>query len=100
MKPLLSRQVSNLYSSGPKPDVLPITPQDNFNFFNIYSWHKPLINVKMSIEQIQGIVRHGLTFIGGIVVMKGLATDAVVQELIGTALTIFGLVWSIASKQK
>ena len=54
----------------------------------------------MTKEQIQGIVRHGLTFIGGIVVMKGLATDAVVQELIGTALTIFGLVWSIASKHK
>jgi hypothetical protein len=54
----------------------------------------------MTKEQIQGIVRHGLTFIGGIVVMKGLATDAVVQELIGTSLTIFGLVWSIASKQK
>ena len=54
----------------------------------------------MTKEQIQGLVRHALTFIGGIVVMKGLATDAVVQELIGTALTIFGLVWSIASKQK
>ena len=54
----------------------------------------------MTKEQIQSNVRHGLTFIGGIVVMKGLATDAIVQELIGTALTIFGLVWSIASKQK
>ena len=27
---LLSDQVSNLNSSGPKPDVLPITPSDNF----------------------------------------------------------------------
>ena len=28
---LLSGQVSNLNSSGPKPDVLPITPPDNLN---------------------------------------------------------------------
>jgi hypothetical protein len=54
----------------------------------------------MTKEQIQGLVRHLLTFVGGIVVMKGLATEAVVQELIGAALTIFGTVWSIASKQK
>ena len=54
----------------------------------------------MTKEQIQGIVRHGLTFIGGIVVMKGLATDAVVQELIGASLTVFGGVWSIIVKKK
>ncbi len=53
----------------------------------------------MTKEQIQGLVRHALTFIGGIVVMKGLATDAVVQELIGAALTIFAGVWSITSKK-
>ena len=54
----------------------------------------------MTKEQIQGIVRHALTFIGGIVIMKGLATDAVVQELIGSAITLFGGVWSIVSKKK
>jgi len=97
---LLSRQVSNLYSSGPKPDVLPITPQDNLFIFYIYSWHKPLINIKMTKEQIQGIVRHALTFIGGIIVMNGLATDAVVQELIGASLTIFAGVWSIVTNKK
>ena len=54
----------------------------------------------MTKEQVRGIVRHALTFIGGIIVMNGLATDAVVQELIGASLTIFGGVWSIASKKK
>jgi hypothetical protein len=29
----LSDQVSNLNSSGPKPDVLPITPSDSFQSF-------------------------------------------------------------------
>ena len=54
----------------------------------------------MNTEQIQGIVRHLLTFIGGIVVMKGLTTDSVVQELIGASLTVFGGVWSIIVKKK
>ena len=54
----------------------------------------------MNKEQIQGIVRYLLTFIGGIVVMKGLTTDSVVQELIGASLTVFGGVWSIIVKKK
>ena len=54
----------------------------------------------MAKEKNQGIVRHALTFIGGIVIMKGLATDSVVQELIGSAITLFGGVWSIVSKKK
>jgi hypothetical protein len=31
----LSRQVSNLNSSDPESDVLPITPRDNFEVANI-----------------------------------------------------------------
>jgi hypothetical protein len=31
----LSRQVSNLNSSDPESDVLPITPRDNFEAANI-----------------------------------------------------------------
>ena len=56
--------------------------------------------MKLSKEQVLGIVRHALTFIGGIVVMKGLTTDSVVQELIGASLTVFGGVWSIIVKKK
>lgn len=54
----------------------------------------------MTKEQIQGIVRHSLTFVGGILIMKGLATDSTVQELIGAAVTLAGGVWSIVSKKK
>jgi hypothetical protein len=32
----LSRQVSNLNSSDPESDVLPITPRDSFEGANIY----------------------------------------------------------------
>ena len=54
----------------------------------------------MKKEQTLGIVRHVLTFVGGIVVMKGFASDSTVQEIIGTTLTLVGSIWSVISKQK
>jgi hypothetical protein len=51
-------------------------------------------------DQVLGLVRHGLTFVGGIVVAKGLADDALTQELVGAVMTIVGAVWSILSKKK
>lgn len=54
----------------------------------------------MKKEQTLGIVRHVLTFVGGIVVMKGFASDSVVQEIIGTVLTLVGSIWSVVNKQE
>lgn len=54
----------------------------------------------MKKEQTLGVVRHVLTFVGGIVVMKGFASDSTVQEIIGTALTLVGSIWSVVAKQK
>jgi hypothetical protein len=54
----------------------------------------------MKKEKTLGVVRHVLTFVGGIVVMKGFASDSTVQEIIGTALTLVGSIWSVVSKQK
>jgi len=54
----------------------------------------------MQKEQILGIVRHTLTFIGGALVAKGLTTDVLSNELIGAAMTLIGGVWSIISKNK
>lgn len=51
--------------------------------------------MKMTREQILGIVRHALTFIGGIILTKGLASEATVTELIGCTMTLVGGVWSI-----
>jgi len=48
----------------------------------------------MNKEQVMGIVRHALTFIGGIFVIKGLATEAVTEEAIGAVMTAVGAVWS------
>lgn len=56
--------------------------------------------MKLTKEQVLGIVRHALTFIGGIVVMRGLADEAVVTEVIGGVLTLTGAIWSIVAKNK
>jgi hypothetical protein len=55
--------------------------------------------MKLTKEQILGIVRHALTFVGGIVVMKGLVDETLVTELIGGAMTLTGAIWSIIDKK-
>jgi hypothetical protein len=49
----------------------------------------------MNKEQILGIIRHTLTFVGGILVIKGITTDAITQEVIGAVMTAIGAVWSV-----
>ena len=55
--------------------------------------------MKLTKEQILGIVRHALTFVGGIVVMKGLVDETLVTELFGGAMTLTGAIWSIINKK-
>jgi hypothetical protein len=54
--------------------------------------------MKLTKEQILGIIRHALTFVGGIFVMKGLVDETLVTEIIGGAMTLTGAIWSIISK--
>jgi hypothetical protein len=49
----------------------------------------------MNKEQVLGIIRHALTFIGGILVIKGITTEAVSNEVIGAVITAVGSVWSV-----
>lgn len=53
----------------------------------------------MNKEQIMGLIRHVLTFVGGIIVAKGLASDAMSSELIGGIMTVVGATWSVLSKK-
>ena len=53
----------------------------------------------MNKESILGIIRHVLTFAGGIIVTKGLADDADITAVIGGLITVTGAVWSILSKR-
>jgi|TARA_R110002126_G_scaffold213076_1_gene359617 hypothetical protein len=65
----------------------------------IYNKRK-IKTMKLTKEQILGIVRHALTFIGGIVVMKGLTDETAVTEIIGSVMTLTGAIWSVISKNK
>ena len=56
--------------------------------------------MKLTKEQILGIVRHSLTFIGGIVVAKGYIDNSTVTEIVGAVVTFAGTVWSIINKNK
>ena len=54
----------------------------------------------MNKDQIIGIIRHALTFAGGAIVAKGLASEEVVVELTGALITAIGAIWSIVVKMK
>jgi hypothetical protein len=54
----------------------------------------------MTKEQVFGIIRHVITFVGGILVVKGFLDDVMVQEVLGGVLGLVGTVWSIVEKKK
>lgn len=56
--------------------------------------------MKLTKEQILGITRHALTFIGGILVMKGLVDETTVTEIVGGVITLAGTIWSIIEKNQ
>lgn len=49
----------------------------------------------MTKEQVMGIIRHALTFVGGILIVKGIADEGIVTEAIGAVVTAVGAVWSV-----
>lgn len=56
--------------------------------------------MKITKEQVLGIVRHALTFIGGAVVTKGLISESQLFEISGAIATLIGSVWSVIDKTK
>lgn len=53
----------------------------------------------MSKDQLLGIIRHVLTFAGGILMAKGVLTEGMASDIVGALMTLIGTVWSITSKQ-
>lgn len=51
-------------------------------------------------EKWLGLIRHVLTFAGGIIVTKGLIDESLFQEVLGGLMTVIGGVWSIVSKKQ
>jgi hypothetical protein len=50
-------------------------------------------------EKVEGFARHLLTFVGGILVAKGIIDEGILAELTGALVSIVGVVWSIYSKK-
>lgn len=63
-------------------------------------WVGRLFSGELSEDKVLGLVRHGLTTLGGFLVAQGIIEPALVEPLIGVALTAFGLVWSFAVKRR
>ena len=51
-------------------------------------------------EKTLGIIRHALTFLGGVLVTQGILDDALFAELFGATMTLIGGVWSVIDKKK
>lgn len=52
----------------------------------------------MTQDQVLGIVRHVLTTFGGLIVSRGYTDESTMTSLVGAAITIIGVIWSIKSK--
>lgn len=52
----------------------------------------------MKKEQTLGLIRHTLTFLGGLLIMKGIVDEAMVSEISGAVMTVIGGVWSVVDK--
>jgi hypothetical protein len=52
----------------------------------------------MKREQILGLIRHSLTFVGGIYVMRGIIQEQLAQEIVGGIITAIGGIWSVIEK--
>ena len=56
--------------------------------------------MKLTKEQVIGIIRHSMTFVGGLLLMKGIVDEAMLSELTGGIITLVGTIWSIVEKNK
>jgi len=53
----------------------------------------------LDVTVVTAIVRHFMTFIGGILVARGLFDAGMVESLTGAMVTISGVVWSVLNKK-
>ena len=56
--------------------------------------------MKISKEQVMGIIRHGLTFVGAILIVKGGVDEGQWYEISGAAVSFVSVVWSVLDKNQ
>ena len=54
----------------------------------------------LSKEQVLGIIRHSLTFVGGIILAHGYIDQGTLDTILGSVITLTGAIWSIVVKRK
>jgi hypothetical protein len=54
----------------------------------------------MNKEILLGLTRHILTTLGGILVSKGYVDSGSLEMIVGGAVTIAGVLWSVANKRQ
>jgi hypothetical protein len=52
----------------------------------------------MNKEQKLGIIRHVLTFVGGILLAKGLVDESLLTDMIASVMVLIGGFWSVLAK--
>ena len=56
--------------------------------------------MKLSKEQLLGLLRHTLTFAGGIGITLGYLDPSAVTEIISITMTLVGMIWSVIKNKK
>ena len=54
----------------------------------------------MEKEQINGLIRHALTIIGGALVAKGVIDEDIMLDCVGIGMSLVGVIWSYREKSK
>ena len=49
----------------------------------------------ITTDKMFSMIRHTLTFLGGILVSKGILTEVMFDDILGSALALFGVLWSL-----
>ena len=47
----------------------------------------------MEKEQLNGLIRHALTVVGGALVAKGILEEEIMLDCVGAAMSVIGIVW-------
>lgn len=53
----------------------------------------------MKKEKLYSIIRHTLTFVGGILVLKGSIDESMAEQVIASVMTLIGVIWGQVEKK-